>query len=260
MTPPVIEMETILRDDQLCLRRLPGRQKRLVVIFGGAKLPRNGALRSEFLHTVSHNGTNPILNVQDMKCTWYSAPGLVTRITAAIKAEADRVGAKEIITLGNSMGGFGAILFTREMPVARALALSPQVSMHSDLITETRFDEYQPDFGPEQAVRSVNDIIPLTKTEVTVIFGRGSKYDNAQAALLNPAPNLRLSHDARSGHDTAKWLKKQNLLVPLVRSVIYGHPRKLDGVLAKIKQQDAPGRQKTTGAIPAHEGANHDAV
>ncbi len=261
MDAPAVEMEVIERDDVLCLRRYPGRQKRLVVVFGGAKLPRDGSLRNEFLHTVSHNGKNPVLNVQDMKCTWYSGAGLVDRITAGIKAEAERVEAEEIVTLGNSMGGFGAILFARELPVARALALSPQISMHPEVIDETRFDEYLADFGPQQAARSVAEIIPEVPTEVTVVFGTGSKYDNAQAALLAPSPNLRLSHVARSGHNTAEWLKKHDLLAPLVRSVIYGYPRKLDTVLGQIEERlGGPGWHQVPGETPADEGAHHDAV
>lgn len=244
--------ETLIADDSLHIRFMPGRQKRLVVVFGGAKIRKDGTPRNEFIGTTSQNGRNPVLYVQDLNITWYSHPGIVERIAAVTKQVAAEIGAEEIVALGNSMGGFGAILLARDVPVARSLAFVPQISMDPDVIDEPRFDEFRPAFGPVQAERNVGDVIPGADTQFTVIFGRGSDYDNAQAALLTPAPNLRLSHVCRSGHNTAEWIKKHGLLAPLIGSFINGFQKKFTRVLNDVEERlGKPGWHKLPDSTAA---------
>lgn len=232
------EFETLLADDSLHVRLLPGQHKRLVVVFGGAKIRKDGTPRNEFIGTTHQKGRNPILYVQDLKITWYSHPGITERIAAITKQVAAHIEAEEVIALGNSMGGFGAILLARDVPVARSLAFVPQLSMDPDVIEETRFDEFRPNFGPEQAERNVADVIGrVPDTQFTVIFGKGSKYDNEQAKLVSPAPNLRFSHVCRSGHNTAEWIKKHGLLQPLIGSFVNGYDKKFAKTLSEVEHR-----------------------
>ena len=49
----------------------------------------------------------------------------------------------------------------------------------------------------------------------------------------------------KTGHNTARWLKSEGLLVPLVRSVIYGFDQRLGATLRMIRQRLAkPGAGK----------------
>ncbi len=229
--------EVIYCDTELCLRRVPGQGKRLVVVFGGANVPKNKRLPFEFLKVASHNGRNHLLGVQDMMCTWFTRPGLITRIVAAIEAEATRVEAEEVIAIGNSMGGFAALIFPAFTPIARSLAINPQVSMDPSVIEETRFDEYRDAFGPDYPVSNAADLIGTVDTQFTVLFGASNEADTVHADLLRPSDNLLLSNKALTGHGLAKIIRQFNMMDPLVRSVMYDHPRRLVSVVNKIESR-----------------------
>lgn len=203
----------LVADEDLRIRWLAGSGSDLVLAFSGVQHQIGRTGLAEFVGTAHAGGSRDVLFISDMKRSWFSAPGLVDRIAATVTDHMARHGLTRLYTVGNSMGGYGAVLFASRLPVRVACAFAPQVSMHPEVIDEPRWQDFRPFIGPGVA-RSLNGSIQAAQGQVVMIFGEFG--DHAQRALLEPAPNLHLNIVARCGHDAVKRLKQAGVLSDLV--------------------------------------------
>ena len=212
-------MELLLDDPLLTIQRLPGQGRRLVVAFSGIGHGFGGMQAAEFMGTAADGGRNTVLFVTDTTRSWFTAPGIVDRIAGQVQAELLRLGLPACHTIGNSMGGYGAIRMAREMPVAVALAFSPQVSMDPALMDEHRWPEYRPAIVSDRHLPLAACLVPATRNYA--VFGATSRIERNHRALLpEDGPNLTCLMLQGGGHNIVRILKQAGHLVPLVRAAM----------------------------------------
>ena len=230
MATPV---ETVFEDEELRLRWLPGRLPRMVVVFTGMKARFGGAPVDEFARSAACGGQNNVLFVTDRRATWYAAPGLWRRIVRFVRYLRRSEGMREVLTLGTSMGGFGALLLPRDVRVLRAVAFAPQVTMDPEILADDRWPPVKARWGTLPA-RSVADVVASGRTQYYVAAGAGCAEDMAHLDLLPDTPRVRryLLPDGR--HNPARALKEAGLLPIVVAAMLRGQDRRAARLLAGI--------------------------
>lgn len=211
-------MELVHEDDAVRIERLPGEGRRVVAAFSGIGHGFGGMQRAEFVGTASQGGRNTVLFLTDRRRSWYTAPGVVARMADAVGAELARAGLPACHTIGNSMGGYGAIRLARDMPVAVALAFSPQATMDRRLIDEPRWDEYRPAIVMADHLPLGDCLVPQTR--FWAVFGAASRREVAHRNLLPDVPQLTCLMLPGGGHNIVQLLKEADLLAPLVDAMM----------------------------------------
>ncbi len=223
-------MEILHEDPLLLIERLAGEGRRLVVAVSGIGHGFGGMQRVEFVGTAADGGRNTVLFVTDRTRSWFTADGIVARIADVVQGELARLGLPACHTIGNSMGGYGAIRLAVDMPVAVSLAFSPQASMDPALIAEHRWPEHRP------AIVMARHL-PLsacidTATQHHAIFGAASRIERDHRALLPHAPNLTCLMLPGGGHNIVRVLKGTGHLLPLVEAMMDSDAARIQGVTA----------------------------
>ncbi len=223
-------MEIVHEDPLLLIERLAGEGRRLVVAVSGIGHGFGGMQRVEFVGTAADGGRNTVLFVTDRTRSWFTADGIVARIADVVQGELARLGLPACHTIGNSMGGYGAIRLAVDMPVAVSLAFSPQASMDPALIAEHRWPEHRP------AIVMARHL-PLsacidTATQHHAIFGAAARIERDHRALLPDAPNLTCLMLPGGGHNIVRVLKGTGHLLPLVEAMMDSDAARIQGVTA----------------------------
>ena len=201
---------TVLRDDDLFVRHLPGTTDRLVVVFTGAMHKAGGVPMDEFVGSASDGARNHLMMVSELRRSWYSRAGVQDRVEDVVMSFAERHRIGWMAAVGNSMGGYGALLFGGRMPFQVVAAFSPQVSMNPDAIDERRWARRRAHFGPELPLNASAGLAGRD-VEAFVSWGRDAPRDMAQADLLVRAPNVHQWRVRGAGHDLALKLKAAGL-------------------------------------------------
>lgn len=225
---------------------LPGHPEaqQAVIAFAGVQAMLGGIAFSEFAKTLSPNeGTageiaRPVAFVREIPSRWYNTfdPALLEPF---LRAHDDRA----VVTLGNSMGGFAAILFSLVLPhVRRSIAFCPQFSVHPDHCPwESRWREFVTAIDSwrfETCLAAPPDRGGVRPDHV-LFCGSDVAADirHAEAILANagtPAATF-LIHGC--GHDVARHLKLRGLLVPLFDQLI-DDLAPVDAIADHLRQQD----------------------
>ncbi|UWQ22041.1 hypothetical protein [Jannaschia sp. W003] len=225
------EIETVYEDADLTLRWLPGSTPRMVVVFTGMKRGFGGAEPDEFAASASCGGENAVLFVTDRKATWFAAPGLWKRAVAMIRTVRRSEGVEEVVSLGNSMGGFAALLLPRDLRVARAVAFAPQVTMDRDVLIDARWPDVEALYGAAPA-RDVGETVGETRAQYYVAVCADCPEDQAHAALM---PQLRRVHRLAvpcAGHNPARVLREAGVLGDVVGALVRGRKARAERILA----------------------------
>lgn len=211
MRPEPIEIHA---DDDLRITRLgdpaaPG----LFICFTGIRQAMGGIGAEEFTGSTAVPGFSALL-VSDLKRTWYNGfpaerlTGILTPFCAG----------KRVITVGNSMGGFGAIWATTIIPVEVAIAFAPQYSVHPDIVPgETRWREFTVAI-PHFRHPSLADAF----TAGARIYTINGDDDRAHWTNFPEQANCEHVLIRDSGHDPALAVKQSGALSPLIRTCISG--------------------------------------
>lgn len=225
-------VETVFRDEGLLLRWLPGRARRLVVVFTGRKAGFGGQPLDEFAGSAAGGGENNVLFVTDRRASWYAAPGLWRQIVKLIRFLRRSESIAEIVTLGNSMGGYGALLLPRDLRVARAIAFSPQLTLDRDLVDDARWPDVAARFGPLPA-GDLGATFAATRTQYYVTAGGACREDVAQLSRLPEMARVRRWVLPGGRHNLAADLKAADLLSPVIEALLRGRPARVDALYAR---------------------------
>lgn len=226
----------LYEDDELMIRWLPGTTDRLVLVFTGVKHRMGGMPMDEFIGTSSDGARNHVCFISDMMRSWYSRAGLTDKITAQIRAFCETRGINDMVAVGNSMGGYGAVRFASELPIRTVAAFSPQVSMDPAVIREDRWAEYRRFFGSE-LLPSLEGPIRKSRAQIYMVFGQDHPGDMAHAGLLPDVPNLHVTRIGGCDHTLVNELKKRNYASPAVKAMLDGNTAEVERLFAAFQSE-----------------------
>ena len=172
---------------------------KLIVAFTGIKSAMGGVGFEFYKSLVGFS----VLFVRDNKKQWYrrDAQRTVENIRLAIK----KTGATRLYCIGNSMGGFAALLFGSLCQANGVIAFSPQTVMDPDItlsLGDERWVKYQAN-SEGLPYADLNDLAPAR--HATLVYGGKDFYDMQHAErLIWPCELVKLES---SSHNVAKILK-----------------------------------------------------
>ena len=211
----------LFEDRHLRITAAEERAGRAIVSFTGIGMRMQSQPVEEFLKTL--NTLWPDASkyfVIDKERSWYehSFTQVVCRLVPLL-ARYD-----EVVLIGNSMGGFGALLFSGLLPnVRKAIAFVPQFSVapHITQGNETRFDEYLgriDDFAIDHAC-----VFPTPDVRRFIVFGEAEDAWHVARYREHLGPRDAMLLIAGAEHGTAALLREKGLLAPLLTDLIDGH-------------------------------------
>lgn len=188
-----------------------------VVVFAAAAPNARTATVFEFISLLSRLD-RPVYWIAEPGQSWFAAPGLVDRVVDLITTEMAHWGVAEVDTLGNSMGGYGAIAFAERLPVRTAVALGPRYSPDDRIVPDARL---------KQKLRRHLDRFPFPTVvpglaaagHAVVLHGDGGPDRPHVLRLVMPA---HAEHWVvpRCGHFVGKCLRERNVLFPVIAGAL----------------------------------------
>ena len=197
--------EVLVETEFLRIAYRPGAADRLVVAFAGLGKPFGAAPMAEFARSAWRDGGHSVVFVSDRKGIWFTGPGVAEMIVATIRQLHTRIGAPKLITVGNSMGGYGAILFAGPLGAEAAIAFGPQFSIRAGAVPgETRWQG--------AARRSFGELPTLADAllaDLPFLVTHGlAEEDRFQAAAFPQTANIAHVVYPHLNHNTARAIRK----------------------------------------------------
>jgi len=211
MHPPILD------DSALRITSTPGDTDVAVVSFSGIEQALGGVPREEFVNTLA-GSSNREFFVVDKERSWYNATAPVIVSTLAPRLRDFR----KVVTIGNSMGGFGAVYFASRLPNCRtAIAFVPQFSIDPAIVPgETRWKVYRSRLSAWPVRHALLDA--NSEVDFHIFFGGNDRRDQAHRALYKNHATRRTSIFSLplAAHGVAKYLRQQHLLRPVLDAAI----------------------------------------
>lgn len=217
-------MRVEFEDERLRISSSAGNADTVVIAFAGVGLALGGIQVEEFsssLRRAGQDGRPSAIFVIDKRRRWYN-DGIAAPIVEIVSGVLARLGARRVVALGNSMGGFGAVALGARFPgCVRVIGFSPQSSVQPDLVPfETRWPEWRGGI----AQWDLPDAAGLGEAvESHLFFGRGDGLDMQHAARFTAAalPLRHIYRVAGTDHDLVRDLKRRGALASLLEALIW---------------------------------------
>lgn len=231
--------------DDLAVRFVPGRGQRLVLSFRGLGHKDRTGRPEEFWGSISQGGQNNMLFIADKAQSWYNTRGMMRRISDHIAAVMDRVQPRQTFAIGNSMGAYGACLFSKEHDFDAVVAICPQVSLDQSVMPDQRWVRYARRVRVFRAPPLAECLRDQTRY---FILSGGRGLEGHQADGVPIRPNVRHYIFRRMFHAVAENMKAQGQLTPFIDTVLNG-----ENIRAERMLRDAGAHLRTTPLRPAEE-------
>jgi pimeloyl-ACP methyl ester carboxylesterase len=229
-------MEFLLDDETCRIVHEPGDNGRAVVSFAGIGYALGGIQVEEFRKSLDGSSFD-IYYVIDKERRWYN--GCYDAVVSTINRSLAARRIDESVTLGNSMGGFGAVLFAGAFDrCRRAVAFSPQSSVSPAIAP---FEDRWREWTQHIAHWHVPDAIPCMKRDIEYVlfFGAADPRDQRHADRFAAGAGATLCYRIDdSGHGVAAEIKRRGLLIPLLHALLNSAPvdhRRLSALLDPIR-------------------------
>ncbi|MEJ8560542.1 hypothetical protein QTO30_04370 [Yoonia sp. GPGPB17] len=175
-----------------------------------------------------------------------NSPVLPELISSEIESIKSTEEIDEVVALGNSMGGFMALVLPQYTPVQRVVAISPQFSVHPDIVPEEERWAYW-----RQRIRCFRhqDIggIDVEKRGYFILHG-GTKNENLHWGRFPSIPNLHHYILQGKGHAVVVAMKGSGLMRDVLHLAIVGQKAEAISILPKrfnsIGRDQLPDKQK----------------
>lgn len=159
-----------------------------------------------------------VISVRDQSRSWFNAdPRALMELAAWLTGRVAAGPGSRVVTLGSSVGGFGAILFARLLNADTCIALSPQAVVGRSLTAGS--DSRWNGFLPPDAHLLHPVVAPLEDCSHHVLYPAFDLLDAWQASLLAPQSGFfyaRLTEE----HNCAAEMKNQGLLPGFIAACI----------------------------------------
>lgn len=229
-------MELLLDDETCRIVHEPGDNGRAVVAFAGVGYALGGIQVEEFRRSL--DGTHlDIYYVIDKERHWYNR--CYDAVLATINRSLAERHIAESFTLGNSMGGFGAVLFAGALErCRRAIAFSPQSSVCPAVVPfEDRWREWTQHISEWRVPDAVPQIRP--GLSYVLFFGAADMRDRRHIdRFAAGAGETLLCRIEESAHGAAAAIKRHGLLIPLLNGLLTSAPldrQRLGALLGPVR-------------------------
>jgi pimeloyl-ACP methyl ester carboxylesterase len=220
---PFIETLVINNDHRISHQH--GKGSRLIICLSGVGTKRQEMPPFEFSGSASDHGRNHLLMIAEKRRSWMNDPAFTRRIVQEAERIIARFAITEVVTLGNSMGGFMALVLPQLMRVDRAIAFSPQFSMHPEHVPEeTRWQHWRRNF-PGYQFETIGTPDPAA-CDYYILHGAAPE-EEIHWRRFPKDPALHHFILRGCGHNLVAGLKQKRLLPRVVRLAAAGKPRKL---------------------------------
>lgn len=214
-------------DDTLRIGAIVGDTGRLVISMSGVGSRRHEMPPPELIGTaIGPDGqSNHVLVVSDKSRSWMNGPGIADRIVAAIEAYKTNFPIEEVIVLGNSMGGFSALVLPGLTDIDVAVALAPQYSVDpTHLPDEKRWAFFTRQI--EHFAFPAIDSYPVGETSYYVFHG-DDDLERMHSGRFPTDP--RAHHFVFDGqdHNFAVELRKRGVLGAMIQAAMNNRPRRV---------------------------------
>lgn len=196
----------------------PADSDEAIVAFSGAGV---GPGRFSFYGLLKLFPDQSKLLVRDPSYRWYNnglpeVGNTVEEIGDQIAKRVGELGAKRIVAIGSSMGGYAAILFGCLIGAERVVALVPQTLLHQGLPVRT---------PPTDVTLQVPDLKPVIvsapETRIDLLAGWDDLVDVFHAQRVARSPSVRVL-GLPEGHSFAKRLYRAGDYWPFITELIEG--------------------------------------
>lgn len=204
--------------------------RRLYFLFGGINA-RVGMPQFEFYRSAQILEEHRIF-LRDFSQSWYQRglPGIasnVFEIADFLKSRIDDLAPEEVYFVGNSMGGFAAIMFAAMLGRGHAIAFAPQTT----ICPQTRLTmgdfrwtrQLLPTWAATVFGKHAYDLEPLIRRSegaigVDVYYSNQERLDARHAELLKGLPSVRLHPHNVGGHMLVRHLRDTGMLAEILRA------------------------------------------
>ncbi len=218
--PQAAQGLVLIDDEDLRITFIQGNmpEASAIVSFAGIGHGLGGLQIEEFARTLTGRvRQHDLYFVIDKNRSWYNRG--TDRLEAVLLPHL--VG-RRLVTIGNSMGGFGALLFATRWPQCdAAVAFVPQYSVHPSIVpNEGRFAQWVDRIGEWRFPTCVGEA-PLGCRRF-VFFGLNQSSDFEHLAMFQAAASsgLELFEIAECEHDLGVYLRSKHALRPLFDAII----------------------------------------
>jgi hypothetical protein len=229
--------------------RLDCERERDVLLITFAVFPAaDGRPRFDFVRATSQLNAKRAY-VRDAHQLWYQkgTPSLgdsVQEVVASLRRTIEAQKVKRLITLGNSGGGFAAILFGVMLGADEIHAFNPPTRLvkPEDTSFPDRLVELQKEFGPGKPFMDLQVVLGeylKPSTHITIHYSRGDKTDRRHARYLASFPNVRIIQYPVVVHHLARFCNEKGYLAPLLGAVINQDPIAFTQLVQRIKKAGA---------------------
>lgn len=214
-------METSIR-----AKLVPERDS-LYLMFGGIH-GGMGMPRFEFEHAAGMLDASKLW-LRDMNQAWYQRglPGIGNDIPSICRFLLDtieRSGATRIRFVGNSMGGFAALLFCALLRRGRAIAFVPQTFIGAELRAQHLDMRWRRQIAALHAHPDSTEILDLPSfirrhyplLEADVYVSTNDRLDLLHADMLSEFENIAIHRYDRGGHSLTRSLRDAGLLTRIL--------------------------------------------
>ncbi len=249
MKKVVVEPEEISQDELTYRLDTAAESDTMLISFAVFPAP-GGKSAFDFIRS-----TNPVkvkkLFLRDPHMMWYQkgSPGMgddVPGVLAFLKNAIAKERIRRVVTIGNSGGGFAAILFGVLLGADEIHAFNPPTRLRipddtsapdhlAALVTEKGDDI------PWLDLRGVMRQHLRPGTKVYIHYSRGESRDKRHAKYLTEFPNVRLFEYPFVSHHVARFFAERAMLTPLLQAGAVGDEQQLNVLTRKMVWTAAPG-------------------
>jgi acetyl esterase/lipase len=174
------------------------------------------------------------LFLRDLAQAWYQSglpsigPRLVD-VTGYLRQTIESADCRNVVFMGNSMGGFAAILFGASLKVTAVHAFSPQTSITRryrlqqwDRRWRSQIHRAYSCAPKAELCLDVSPIVEHAKgrTPIHIYFGETNRLDRAHATRMAKLPGVRLHAYAEGGHQLVRHLRDSGELASILHHAL----------------------------------------
>ena len=208
---------TIVENDDIKITATPGDTGVAVVSFSGVAFKIGDVPKEEFVKTLSGNQHGQYF-VIDKNRTWYNSTSeeILSSLTPHLRNY------DKVVTLGNSMGGFGAVYFAPRLPnCRRAISFVPQFSVDPEIVpNEDRWRLYRDRIAKWRIHHALEGAVP--DLPLDIFFGGRQEQDALHEELFrqNSTPGSAIYVLDGAAHNLANYLRNGGVLKQVMDAII----------------------------------------